>query len=106
MERRGSRLSRRRFVVGAGAAGLGLVAGCGRLRGQASPAKLARVGLLLPYPADSAPSLELIEPFRAGLHDWGYVDGQNILLEYRYAGGQNERLPALATELIQVPVDV
>jgi putative ABC transport system substrate-binding protein len=104
MERRGSRLSRRGFVVGAACAGL--LAGCGRWPGQASPAKLARVGLLLPYTADSAPSLELIEPFRAGLHDWGYVDGQNILLEYRYAGGQNERLPALATELIQVPVDV
>jgi putative ABC transport system substrate-binding protein len=100
-----SRLSRRQFVVGAGSAAL--LAGCGRLPWQAqSPVKLTRVGLLLPYTADSAASLELIEPFRAGLHDWGYVEGQDVVLEYRYAGGQNERLPALATALTQLPVDV
>jgi putative ABC transport system substrate-binding protein len=99
------RLSRRQFVVGAGS--MGLLAGCGRLPWQAEQsAKLARVGLLLPYTASSAPSLEVIESFRAGLHDWGYVEGQNVLLEYQYSGGQNERLPALATELIQLPVDV
>jgi putative ABC transport system substrate-binding protein len=99
------RMSRRAFVVGA--AGLGLLAGCGRLPGQApAPDKPPRVGLLLPYTADSAPSLEMIEPFRAGLHDWGYVEGENILLEYRYSGGQNERLPELAVELIQLPVDL
>jgi len=49
MERRGSRLSRREFVVGAGAASLALVAGCGRLPGQAqrSPARVPRVGMLV-----------------------------------------------------------
>jgi hypothetical protein len=109
MDRRGSRLSRRQLMLGAGVSvvGLGVLAGCGRLSGQAQqPPKLARVGVLLPYAADSAPSLELLDSFRAGLHDWGYVDGQNLLLDYRYSGGQNARLPALATERIQLPVDV
>jgi putative ABC transport system substrate-binding protein len=102
-----SGLSRRKFMQGAGVAGLALLAGCAQLPGQAPPpAKLARIGLLLPYTADSAASLELIEAFRAGLQDWGYVEGQNVVLEYRYSDGQNERLPGLATELIQLPVDV
>ena len=93
-----SALSRRQFLQGVGVAGLGLLAGCGRLPWQAqAPGKRARVGLLLPYVADSALSLEIIEPFRAGLRDWGYVEGQNVLLEYRYSGGQNERLPELAS---------
>ncbi len=100
-------ITRRQFVAGTGAIGLGLLAGCGRWPGQGqAPVKLARVGLLLPYTADSRASLDVIEPFRAGLQDRGYVEGQNLLLEYRYSGGQNDRLPGLVTELIQLPVDV
>jgi putative ABC transport system substrate-binding protein len=48
----------------------------------------------------------LWEAFRQGLRDLGYVEGQNLVLEYRFAAGQNERLPALAAELVQLPVDV
>jgi putative tryptophan/tyrosine transport system substrate-binding protein len=107
MDRRGSRLSRRDFVAGGGVAGLGMLAGCGRLSWQGEPPpKLPRVGVLLPYTQDSAASLEMLQPFWAGLQDWGYAEGQNVLLEYRYSGGQNDRLPALATELVQLPVDV
>ena len=77
-----SRITRRQFVVGA--SGLGVLAGCGRLPGQAqAPAQVRRIGLVLPYTADSAASLDVIKPFRAGLQDWGYVEGQNLLLEYR-----------------------
>jgi len=47
-----------------------------------------------------------IEPFRQGLRDLGYVEGQNIVVEYRSAEWQEERLPALAAELVQLPVDV
>jgi putative ABC transport system substrate-binding protein len=51
-------------------------------------------------------STPLWEAFRHGLRDLGYVEGQNIILEYRFAAGQNERLPALAAELVQLQVDV
>jgi putative tryptophan/tyrosine transport system substrate-binding protein len=47
----------------------------------------------------------LWEAFRQGLRDLGSVEGQNIVLEYRCAAGQHERLPALAAELVQLPVD-
>ena len=100
-------MNRRRFLQGVGAAGLALADGCGRLPGQAhQPLKVPRVGVLLPYAADSAPSLELLEPFCAGLRELGYVEGQNIGLEYRWSGGQNERLPELAAELVRRPVDL
>jgi putative ABC transport system substrate-binding protein len=103
----GYRVTRRTFVQGAAVTGAGLLAGCGRLPWQTAPAERAhRIGLLLSYAAGSTQSMEVIEPFRAGLHDWGYVEGQNVFVEYRYSGGQNDRLPVLATELIQLPVDV
>ena len=60
-------------------------------------------GILTPAAEASTP---LWEAFRHGLRDLGYVEGQNIVLEYRFAAGQNERLPALAAELVQLPVDV
>lgn len=44
--------------------------------------------------------------FRQGLHDLGYVEGQNILFEYRYAEEQPDRLPALAAELVRLAPDV
>src|SRR5262245_6524778 len=46
------------------------------------------------------------EAFRQGLRALGYVEGQNLVLAYRYAAGSAERLPALATELVQRQVDV
>ena len=71
MDRR-SRLSRRQFV--AGAAGLGLVAGCGRLPWQAQqPMRMPRVGYLL-TPSPEGASV-VVEPVRAGLRELGYVIG-------------------------------
>jgi putative tryptophan/tyrosine transport system substrate-binding protein len=66
------------------------------------PGKLPRIGVLTPL---SAPN-PLIEAFRQGLHDLGYVEGHNIHIEYRFAEGRFERLPALAADLVQLPVDV
>jgi putative ABC transport system substrate-binding protein len=46
------------------------------------------------------------EAFRQGLRDLGYVEGQSIALEYRFADGKLERLPALAAELVRLKVDI
>src|SRR5205823_5715835 len=56
------RLTRRAFVLGAGAGGLGLLAGCGRLPWQAPPAKVPRIGFLSPRPLSV--SLDRLVPFR------------------------------------------
>ena len=48
----------------------------------------------------------LIEAFRSGLRDHGYIEGQNIRIEYRWAQAQYENLPALAADLVQRKVDV
>jgi putative ABC transport system substrate-binding protein len=60
------------------------------------------------YLGDSSPALEreLVEAFRQRLGDLGYVDGQNVVIEYRSAEEKRERLPALAAELVALRVDV
>ncbi len=63
-------------------------------------AETPRVGILWPFPSAS------LEPFRQGLRDHGYLEGQNVAIEYRYAEGRPERFPALAAELVGLPVDV
>ena len=47
-----------------------------------------------------------IEAFQQGLHDLGYIEGQNLTIEYRYAEGNVERLPDLAAELVRLHVDI
>ncbi len=69
-----------------------------------APAKVSRIGFLASgVAAGTAPRLEV---FRQGLHDLGYVEGRNIVIEYRWAEGKVERLPALAVELVGLKVDV
>jgi putative tryptophan/tyrosine transport system substrate-binding protein len=73
------------------------------------PTKVPRIGLLR---SDSAPShassQEAIrtDALRQGLRELGYVEGKNIIIEYRYAEGKFDRLPDLARELVQLKVDV
>ena len=47
-----------------------------------------------------------MEAFRQGLRELGYVEGQNLVIEYRYAEGRDERLPDFAAELVRLKVDV
>ena len=56
------------------------------------------IGLLSPRGAGDAP--QLLTAFRQGLKDSGFVEGQNVAIEYRFAENQNERLPALAADLV------
>src|SRR5215467_4262103 len=68
------------------------------------PKKVARIGYLAAVTASAdAPRLEA---FRQGLRELGYVEGQNITIEYRHEGGGFERLPALAAELVALKIDV
>ena len=66
--------------------------------------KVARIGFLSPASSTTAP--HIVEAFRQGLRDLGYVEGQNIVVEYRYANGKAEALPDLAAELVSLKVDV
>jgi putative ABC transport system substrate-binding protein len=61
-----------------------------------------RLGYLAERPAPS----EFDEAFLKGLRELGYVDGKNIAIEYRWAGGKAERLPTLAAELVGLKVDI
>ena len=63
-----------------------------------------RIGYLAPSLSPEAS--RLIEAFRRGLRDIGYVEGQNIVLELRSAEGKPDRFPALAAELVALKVDV
>src|SRR5438045_234558 len=100
------RLSRRQFVVGASAAGFGLLAGCGRLPWQAQPPKIYRIGFLAPGAANQPEAVPQYAALWAGLRDLGYSEGENIVVEYRYADGHEEHLPTLAAELVQLEVDL
>ena len=68
------------------------------------PGKTYRIGWLgLASPGPEV--LRIVDAFRQGLRELGYVEGQNIVLEYRWAHGKAERLPDLATELVRLKVD-
>jgi putative tryptophan/tyrosine transport system substrate-binding protein len=66
------------------------------------PVGMPRIGVLRPTSATDP----LTAVFRHGLRDLGYVEGHNMRLKERFAEGQYERLPALAADLVQLPVDV
>jgi putative tryptophan/tyrosine transport system substrate-binding protein len=71
---------------------------------DAQPAgKVYRIGRLAPGFPEGSP---FIEGFRQALHERGYIEGQNLVIEYRWAEGRDERLPDLAAELVRLPVDV
>jgi putative ABC transport system substrate-binding protein len=77
---------------------------CGVAAEAQQPAKIPRIGYLSPTSPSVSPSR--IEAFRQGLRELGYIEGKNILIEYRYAEGKFDRLPALAAELVRLKVDL
>src|SRR3981189_1657010 len=68
------------------------------------PAKVARIGFLGLVSASSHGAR--VAALRAGLRDLGWIEGRNILIEFRWAEGNYDRLPALAGELVGLNVDV
>ena len=92
-------MDRRAFIYAA-ACGLAIARSAA---GAQQPAKVARIGYLAPNLASNRRALET---FLQGLRDLGYVEGRNVVIEYRDAEGKLERLPALAAELVALKVDV
>ncbi len=92
-----NRVQRRQFLIAAGWLLAPPLAAEAR-----QTAKIARIGWLGDRPA-AGPRLEA---FFQGLRDLDYVEGRNLVIEYRYAEGKPERYPALAAELVALKVDV
>ena len=69
------------------------------------PKKIPRIGFLSAGGGSFYESVR-IETFRQGLRELGYVEGKNIIIEYRSAEGMLDRLPALAAELVRLKVDI
>jgi ABC-type uncharacterized transport system substrate-binding protein len=93
-------VKRREFIalLGGAAAAWPLAAGAQQ------PAKMPRVGLLSTFsPSETMPWHQAL---RQGLRDLGWVEGENIAIEYRYAEGRLDRLPALAADLVRLNVDL
>ncbi len=93
-------MNRRTFLCGLALGTLALP-----LAAEAQQAgKVYRIG----YLGTSSPSLEphYVEAFRQKLRDLGYIEGQNSVIEYRWAEGQDDRLPGLAAELVRLKADV
>jgi len=68
--------------------------------------KMPRVGYLAPFSDSDPVARRVLEAFRQGLRELGYTEGQNIAIESRSAEGKDERLPALAADLVRSKVDV
>src|SRR6185312_13230171 len=91
-------IGRREFIIGWGAAvawSIGV---------QAQQLAMSVVGFLHPTSPDT--NAERLRAFRQGLKDTGYVEGENVAIDYRWAENQLNRLPALAAELVRQQVAV
>jgi putative ABC transport system substrate-binding protein len=71
---------------------------------RAQQAVMPVIGVLSTKAPDDTP--HLLAAFRQGLKETGFVEGQNVAIEYRFADNQNERLPALAADLVRRQVAV
>jgi putative tryptophan/tyrosine transport system substrate-binding protein len=70
------------------------------------PIKVHRIGRLSAFSTDDANAFLFLEAFRQGLRELGYVEGQNLVLEARWAERNLERIPVLVNELIRLQVEV
>jgi putative tryptophan/tyrosine transport system substrate-binding protein len=91
-------MRRREFIAGLG--------GAAAFSTAALPAKVARIGFLVTGSLASPDTTVLVDGFQRGLRQLGYVEGQNIVIEYREAHGDIEQFGSLATELVRLNVDL
>src|SRR5262249_54779100 len=96
-------MDRRAFIIMVGGS---ILAGPVAVEAQQTPGKVPRVGVLSPGKPPPDDAFHQRDRFEAGLRELGWTPGANIVIEYRYAEGNLERLPALAVELVRIPVDV
>src|SRR6266404_205751 len=83
---------------------VGLALASVQLTEAQQPTKVSRIGYLTGATPDG--QLDRIEAFRQGLRELGYVEGKNIVIEWRSAEGKLDRLPARAAELVCLKVDI
>ena len=90
------------------ATAVGLLLGGASLGAEAQPTgKVSHIGYLSPFsPASSEPVRPSFEAFHQGLRELGWIPGQNVSIEYRWAEEKYDRLPVLAAELVRLNVDV
>jgi putative tryptophan/tyrosine transport system substrate-binding protein len=98
--RLGDGLTRRGVIAGL----TSLITAPQRSSAQQTPAKLPRVGWIWNGPSAGKP-IE-VEGFRQGLKEFGYIEGQNVIVDYRFSEGRTDRIADLATELMQLRPDV
>jgi putative tryptophan/tyrosine transport system substrate-binding protein len=96
----GAIMRRRDFIAALGAAASIPVA----VRAQQQAGKVPRIGYLRVTSASDRPPL--LDTFRQGLRELGWIEGQNIVIDYRFAEGRLDRLPDLAAELVRLNVDI
>jgi putative ABC transport system substrate-binding protein len=96
------RLKRRDFVtLLSGAMAWPLTA-----RAQQAPSVIRRIGVLMTGPANLEGARSLLDPFRHGLRELGWIEGQNLSVEYRFADGKTDLLPQLVSQLIRLRSEV
>jgi putative ABC transport system substrate-binding protein len=93
---RGRKMNRRELIEGCTA--LALLKPTFAVGQQNPPQR--RIGLIANLP------LSPVQRFRKRLQKLGWIEGKNLLIEYRYGEGQDDRFPAFAAELVSMPVDV
>ena len=97
-------MQRREFITLLGGAAVSWPLAASAQQPIGRTGKMPRVGMLMPGPR--AHSAAILEPFYRGLHELGYIEGQNLALERRDGDWKTDRLAALAAELVGLKVDI